>query len=284
MESDKAARRRRRSVVRRAWLHCLLLGLPAIVLGAVWMYQSRIGLAPALMLGGCLLLYLLLVAAALIEGLVRPLQTLSNLLWAGFGVNRLATGGRTAPSAMNWQETSVYVVNSEGAYVYDAKAHALRLVAAGDHRGDTGVQPFVKDAPVNLIYVADFAKTGKSTAEEKTFYTAADVGFIAQNVYLFCASEGLAAVGFAPDVQPDSPDLQLFLEMLPRCQAQRLGCTRKTPYPNPARRYRRFCNDPQVCMPRCRLRPQHAPPVRESAPVWQCRPLLPAKEDGMAIN
>jgi len=80
MESDKAARRRRRSAIRRAWLHCLLLALPALVLGAVWMYQSRIGLAPALMLGGCLLLYLLLVAAALIEGLVRPLQTLSNVV------------------------------------------------------------------------------------------------------------------------------------------------------------------------------------------------------------
>ena len=80
MESDKAARRRRRSVVRRAWMHCVLLGLPAIVLGAVWMYESRIGLAPALLLGGCLLVYLLVVAAALIEGLIRPLQTLSNVV------------------------------------------------------------------------------------------------------------------------------------------------------------------------------------------------------------
>jgi nitrogen fixation/metabolism regulation signal transduction histidine kinase len=80
MESDKAARRRRRSAIRRAWMHCLLLGLPAIALGAVLMYQSRIGLAPSLLLGGCLLVYLLVVAAALIEGLIRPLQTLSNVV------------------------------------------------------------------------------------------------------------------------------------------------------------------------------------------------------------
>jgi hypothetical protein len=84
-----------------------------------------------------------------------PVQTLSDLLWAAFGVNRPATGGRTAPSAMNWQEIEVYVVTAEGACVYDARAHALKLVAAGDHRADTGVQPFVKDAAVDLVFVAD---------------------------------------------------------------------------------------------------------------------------------
>jgi len=123
-----------------------------------------------------------------------PPQVLANLLWAAFGINRPDSGKRTAPSAMNWQEIDVYVAMGDGLYVYDAKGNKLDPILAGDVRSSAGVQPFVKDAPVNLIYVADLAKTGESSAEDKNFYTAADVGFIAQNVYLFCASEGLAAV------------------------------------------------------------------------------------------
>src|SRR5580698_10851645 len=84
MASNRAARirraRRRRSAVRRAWLYCLLLTLPALIFAAVYLYQKEISLAPALLLAGCLLLYLLVVAAALIEGLIRPLQTLSNVV------------------------------------------------------------------------------------------------------------------------------------------------------------------------------------------------------------
>lgn len=123
-----------------------------------------------------------------------PAQVLANLLWAAFGINRPDSGKRTAPSAMNWQEIDVYAAMADGLYVYDAKDNRLDPVLAGDVRSAAGVQPFVKDAPVNLIYVADMAKTGKSSAEDRNFYTAADVGFIAQNVYLFCASEGLAVV------------------------------------------------------------------------------------------
>ena len=123
-----------------------------------------------------------------------PPQVLSNLLWAAFGVNRPDSGMRTAPSAMNWQEIDIYVATQDGLYVYDAKANALNPVLAQDVRGATGQQPFVKEAPVNLVYVADLAKTGRAGGEDQILYTAADTGFIAQNVYLFCASEGLAAV------------------------------------------------------------------------------------------
>ncbi len=80
MGSEKGVRRRRRSVVRRAWLFCLLLALPALVLAAFLLHQQQVSLASALLLGGCLLLYLALVAAALIEGMIRPLQTLSNVV------------------------------------------------------------------------------------------------------------------------------------------------------------------------------------------------------------
>ena len=121
-------------------------------------------------------------------------QVLANLLWAAFGVNRPDTGKRTAPSAINWQEIDVYVATAEGLYVYDAKGNRLDPILAEDVRGATGKQPNIKDAPVNLVYVADLAKTGNSSAEDRDLYTAADAGFIAQNVYLFCASEGLAVV------------------------------------------------------------------------------------------
>ena len=123
-----------------------------------------------------------------------PLQVLSNLLWAAFGINRPETGKRTAPSAMNWQEVDIYVALPEGLYVYDAKAHRLNPILADDVRAATGGQDFVKGAPLNLVYVADLARTKDAGAEEKNFYTTIDVGFIGQNVYLFCASEGLATV------------------------------------------------------------------------------------------
>jgi SagB-type dehydrogenase family enzyme len=123
-----------------------------------------------------------------------PLQVLSNLLWAASGINRPESGKRTAPSAMNWQEVDIYVALPEGLYVYDAKAHRLVQILAEDVRAATGGQDFVKGAPLNLVYVADLARTKDAGAEEKNFYTTIDVGFIGQNVYLFCASEGLATV------------------------------------------------------------------------------------------
>ncbi len=120
-------------------------------------------------------------------------QTLSNLLWAAFGINR-PDGKRTAPSAMNWQEIDIYVAMQDGLFIYDAKANTLKPVVQQDVRGATGQQAFVKDAAVDLVYVADLAKTGRAGGEDQIMYTGADTGFIAQNVYLFCASEGLAAV------------------------------------------------------------------------------------------
>ncbi len=123
-----------------------------------------------------------------------PMQELSNLLWAAFGINRPESGKRTAPSAMNWQEIDVYVAMPEALYLYDAKSNSLKPVLSTDLREATGKQPFVKDAPLNLIYVADATKMKNASEQDQMFYSAADVGFIAQNVYLYCASQGLAAV------------------------------------------------------------------------------------------
>jgi SagB-type dehydrogenase family enzyme len=123
-----------------------------------------------------------------------PLQVLSDLLWAAFGINRPDTGKRTAPSAVNWQEIDIYVATAEGLYLYDAKTQTLKPILAEDIRAATGRQDFVKDAPVNLVYVADFSRMGTASKEDKELYSAADTGFISQNVYLYCASEGLATV------------------------------------------------------------------------------------------
>ncbi|MDD5155957.1 MAG: SagB/ThcOx family dehydrogenase [Candidatus Omnitrophica bacterium] len=122
------------------------------------------------------------------------LSVLSDMLWAANGINRPDSGHRTAPSAMNMQEIDIYVARADGLYLYNASANTLVPVMPGDIRGLTGRQAFVKDAPVNLIYVADFSKTKKLSARDAEFYAAADTGFISQNVYLFCASSGLATV------------------------------------------------------------------------------------------
>jgi len=126
----------------------------------------------------------------------KPLsmQEISNLLWAADGINRPESGKRTAPSARNWQEVDIYVTLPEGVYLYDAKAHALTPVVAGDLREATGAQEFVKDAPLNLVYVADYTRMSNVSDDDRRLFSGADVGFIAQNVYLYCASEGLAVV------------------------------------------------------------------------------------------
>ncbi len=123
-----------------------------------------------------------------------PPQVLSDLLGAAAGVNRPDSGKRTAPTAMDAEEIDIYVAKSDGLYLYDAAANALVPVLGADIRALTGDQPFVKDAPVNLVFVADHAKMSRMTGPEKDFYSAVDTGFISQNVYLFCSSSGLATV------------------------------------------------------------------------------------------
>jgi len=120
-----------------------------------------------------------------------PPEQLSNLLWAAFGVNR-PDGKRTAPSSRDRQEIEIYVLLEQGAYVYDAPHHLLTPVLAGDIRALGGRQDFVRDAPLTLVFVADLAKMGEGNAVEKESTAAIDTGFISQNVYLYCASEGLA--------------------------------------------------------------------------------------------
>ena len=122
------------------------------------------------------------------------LQIISDLLWAANGINRPDSGQRTAPSTMNMQEIDIYIAKADGLYLFDAKQNMLILAVEEDIRVLTGKQPFVKDAPLNLIYVADLSKMGKTSGSDADFYASADTGFISENVYLYCASAGLATV------------------------------------------------------------------------------------------
>ena len=123
-----------------------------------------------------------------------PLQVLSDLLWAACGINRPATGGRTAPSTHNWHAIDIYVATADGAWRYDPEGHCLQAVLTGDVRAATGLQDFVGTAALELVYVADLARMEVPDPLERRFYCGADAGAIVQNVYLFCAAEGLATV------------------------------------------------------------------------------------------
>ena len=140
------------------------------------------------------------------------LQTLSDLLWAGFGVNRPKTGMRTAPSSYNWQDITLYVFTAEGVWTYDAVQHVLRPVKTGDHRKLAGMQSFVWEAPLSIVYVSDFSKMKQGDEDFPTEYKlkmgGIDAGHISQNVYLFCVSEGLGVVARA------SVDPEPFVEAL----------------------------------------------------------------------
>jgi nitroreductase len=147
------------------------------------------------------------------------------MLWAASGVNRTDSRKRTAPSAVNWQEVDVYVATAHGLYLYNAKTHTLQSVLAEDIRALTGRQSYVQEAPVNLIYVADLTRMANVTFDEKVFYSAADTGFMSQNVYLYCASEGLATVvrGLI-----DRPALEKAMKLRPE---QRVTLAQSVGYP-----------------------------------------------------
>ena len=123
-----------------------------------------------------------------------PEQTLSNLLWAAWGINREESDKHTAPSSNNKQEIDIYVVKADGVFKFIPKGHSLEKLFDEDMRSFCGDQSFVATAPLNLIYVADLSRTDQKDYAVEPLASYSNVGFIAQNVYLFCASEGLGAV------------------------------------------------------------------------------------------
>jgi hypothetical protein len=123
-----------------------------------------------------------------------PEQILSDLLWAAGGVNRQDVGGRTVPSAMNSQEVLLYAAMPQGLFFYEPTSHELRLIVESDVRRVTGNQDFVDSAPLDLVFVADHARMGLVPAAQREGYAYATAGAMAQNVYLYCAAQGLATV------------------------------------------------------------------------------------------
>ncbi len=108
-------------------------------------------------------------------------QTLSDLLWAAFGINQKGT--RTVPTAMNKQNLNVYVVYQNSIWSYDAVANSLIKVSDEEIGDYIAKQDFVKDAPVNLIY----------TGSDKEF-SSFHAGAAAQNVYLYATNKGLNTI------------------------------------------------------------------------------------------
>lgn len=123
-----------------------------------------------------------------------PIQTLSDLLWAGFGVNRPDNGKRTAPTATDAREIDVYVALKAGLYLYKAEENRLDRISSEDIRALTGKQSFAGIAPVDLVFVSELERFEDMDLADREFYSATDTGYISQNIYLFCASEGLATV------------------------------------------------------------------------------------------
>ena len=122
-----------------------------------------------------------------------PVQVLSDLLWAAFGINR-PSGDRTAPYWRHIMVIDVYAAMADGVWLYEPKRHVLLPHSRADIRAQTGLQDFVAGAPLNLVYVAHGERMQDISANERRLYASVDTGFIGQNVYLFCASEGLATV------------------------------------------------------------------------------------------
>ncbi len=154
-----------------------------------------ITLPPVSMEGGMPLMTALKLRHSAREYSDRPLsaETLSGLLWAAYGVNR-TSGDRTAPYWRHVMVIDIYVSRADGVWIYEPEAHVLQPYMPGDIRGLTGLQDFPATAPVNLIYVAHGERMTDISPTERRLYASVDAGFIGQNVYLFCASEGLGTV------------------------------------------------------------------------------------------
>ncbi|MEJ2436154.1 MAG: SagB/ThcOx family dehydrogenase, partial [Pseudolabrys sp.] len=174
--------------------HLLAILLP--LLGAPAYAAQPVALPPPRLDGGAPLMQALSRRASsrAFSGRALPRQVLADLLWAADGVNRPASGMRTAPSAHNRQEVDIYVAMADGLYRYDAKGQALIPVTRKDIRALTGRQRFPAHAPLNLVYVVNFARTPGVPRAAAIEAGAVSTGAVVQNVYLYCASAGLATV------------------------------------------------------------------------------------------
>jgi nitroreductase len=195
------------TMINRREANAALLGGITLTLmqGAAAQAQQVVKLPPPRTDGGKPLMQALKLRRTSRQYAERPLppQVLSDLLWAAWGINRPEAGLRTAPSWRNRQQVDLYLAMADGVWIYDPKGHRLVQHMKEDLRGNTTTgQPFVKTAPVNIVFVADASKL-EGDKESLLIAAVADSAIIAQNIYLFCASEGLATVvrGLVPRVE-----------------------------------------------------------------------------------
>ena len=191
ISNDGASTMSRRQANAALLAGAALATIPGLALAA----QEPIILPPPRKTGGMPLMQALQQRHSTREFAPRPLppNVVSDLLWAGFGINR-PSGDRTAPYWRHIMVIDVYAAMADGVWRYDPKLHALLPHLGQDIRGETGTQEFPATAPLDLIYVAHGERMQDISAEERRLYASVDTGFIGQNVYLFCASEGLATV------------------------------------------------------------------------------------------
>jgi len=123
-----------------------------------------------------------------------PQQTLSNILWAAFGINRPASEDHTAPSWRGSKETDIYVATADGVWLFEPKANELRSVMTTDIREKTSSMVFAAKAPLVFIYVADTTRMAPASPEDHRLYAHVDAAMIGQNVYLYAAATGLGTV------------------------------------------------------------------------------------------
>lgn len=181
----------------RRTLTATLLAAPAlgVVAGASPAPGSLRTLLPPRQDAGRPLMQALAARRSTREYLTRPLsdQQLSEVLWAAYGVNR-PSGDRTAPYWRHIMVLDLYAAMADGVWLYEPGLHALRRHLGADLRALTGTQDFVGSAPLNLVYVVHGERMAGLSAEERRLYGSVDAAFAGQNVYLYCASEGLASV------------------------------------------------------------------------------------------
>ncbi len=121
-------------------------------------------------------------------------QTISNILWAANGVNRNKTGMRTAPSVMDMREVEIVICTEDGTFLYLPDTHALKVLSEVDVRSQIGAQECFQEAPITIIFIANYKKMEGFGDEYSQYFSTIDSGFVSQNIYLYCAAHGLGTV------------------------------------------------------------------------------------------
>lgn len=132
------------------------------------------------------------------------LQQISQLFWSAFGVNR-ADGKRTAPTARNRQEITLYMLTAKGAWAYAAKENKMIQVSTKDLRKMAGRF----SAPIYIVIVSNRKLSGDTP--RSIHFATMDVGYVSQNIYLAAAAMelGTCAIGSIPNTAGLEKELKL---------------------------------------------------------------------------